>query len=438
MIRPYICSRCSTRRLFTSSARRRLQETPNPTETISVPKSPPPSSGYAQLHSRRLISLYGPDAPSFLQGLTTANILFPPSASSQNSSSKTSSSLANPLSGFYSAFLNAQGRILHDVFIYPAASIASIRESTHDTSSYLVECDASELDSLYSLLKKYKLRAKVNLRRMDPEEWTIWSVWDDTVYSELGPIQGPSEFSSKSSNIYLSASDNRAPGFGYRLLLPYFRHPSGLPRQKEDLTHPLIPTTTEQREVREQTYHLRRILRGIAEGQANEGTTATGGFVKGQSLPLESNLDYMGALDFRKGCYVGQELTIRTYHTGVVRKRILPVILYEGKGTDESEIAEPLALEFKPEEAQEYGGALPNLAADIERIDADGKVKAQGKWLGGIGNVGLALCRLSAMTGEASQGQTFKVTNQAGKDFRVKAFVPSWFEEKAEALQLKR
>lgn len=30
-------------------------------------------------------------------------------------------------------------------------------------------------------------------------------------------------------------------------------------------------------------------------------------------------------VDFRKGCYVGQELTVRTYHTGVVRKRILPV-----------------------------------------------------------------------------------------------------------------
>lgn len=33
------------------------------------------------------------------------------------------------------------------------------------------------------------------------------------------------------------------------------------------------------------------------------------------------------AVDFRKGCYVGQELTVRTYHTGVVRKRILPVAL---------------------------------------------------------------------------------------------------------------
>jgi folate-binding Fe-S cluster repair protein YgfZ len=32
-------------------------------------------------------------------------------------------------------------------------------------------------------------------------------------------------------------------------------------------------------------------------------------------------------VDFHKGCYVGQELTVRTYHTGTVRKRILPVLI---------------------------------------------------------------------------------------------------------------
>ena len=35
-------------------------------------------------------------------------------------------------------------------------------------------------------------------------------------------------------------------------------------------------------------------------------------------------------MDFRKGCYVGQELTVRTYHTGVTRKRILPIRVADG------------------------------------------------------------------------------------------------------------
>jgi folate-binding protein YgfZ len=46
------------------------------------------------------------------------------------------------------------------------------------------------------------------------------------------------------------------------------------------------------------------------------------------SIVFSSSLaQHMFAVDFRKGCYVGQELTVRTYHTGVIRKRILPVEL---------------------------------------------------------------------------------------------------------------
>ena len=28
---------------------------------------------------------------------------------------------------------------------------------------------------------------------------------------------------------------------------------------------------------------------------------------------------------FHKGCYIGQELTARTHHTGVIRKRVMPI-----------------------------------------------------------------------------------------------------------------
>lgn len=49
-------------------------------------------------------------------------------------------------------------------------------------------------------------------------------------------------------------------------------------------------------------------------------------------------------VDFRKGCYVGQELTVRTYHTGVIRKRILPVIL----STTSTTAGPPLHTVIKP------------------------------------------------------------------------------------------
>lgn len=66
-------------------------------------------------------------------------------------------------------------------------------------------------------------------------------------------------------------------------------------------------------------YDLRRMLLGVPEGSTE--------IASGSALPLESCMDYMGGIDFRKGCYVGQELTVRTYHTGQTRKRIMPIRL---------------------------------------------------------------------------------------------------------------
>src|SRR5690606_34871018 len=76
----------------------------------------------------------------------------------------------------------------------------------------------------------------------------------------------------------------------------------------------------------ESTYHLCRYVLGLAEGQSE--------ILRDSALPHESNLDLLGGVDFRKGCYVGQELTIRTEHRGVVRKRILPAVLYSASSSD--------------------------------------------------------------------------------------------------------
>ncbi len=45
-----------------------------------------------------------------------------------------------------------------------------------------------------------------------------------------------------------------------------------------------------------------------------------------ESFPLEFGMDFLNAISFDKGCYVGQELTARTKHRGVVRKKIYKII----------------------------------------------------------------------------------------------------------------
>src|SRR5262249_24102922 len=52
--------------------------------------------------------------------------------------------------------------------------------------------------------------------------------------------------------------------------------------------------------------------------------------------PLEANFETLHGVDFKKGCYVGQEITARMKHKGGLRKRVLPVTgagMLPGTGT---------------------------------------------------------------------------------------------------------
>ncbi|CZT41071.1 related to Putative transferase CAF17, mitochondrial [Rhynchosporium secalis] len=384
---PYIYNSCllcavpshkfATHRTF-SRAR-----TPNP--------PPPPPAGYANLSSRRLIALTGPDSTHYLQGVITSNV---PSSPSPNART----------TGFYAAFLNAQGRLLNDVFIYPYTDPG---KEAGRGEGWLIEVDAKEVTVLAKHIKRYKLRAKFEVRVLEVGERGVWSVWEDgrgregwTAHS-LGGGAGD-EGKDGGSRGVIGCPDKRAPGMGRRLLLPG--------TQKPDV---------EMEETSEDVYRVRRYLKGVAEGQDE--------LVREQALPQESNVDFMGGIDYKKGCYVGQELTIRTHHRGVVRKRILPVVLYG------MEDAEPTALEYDNGKLLGVEG-IPR-ETGIGRFEKRGR--SAGKFLCGVGNVGLGLCRLETMTdvlvqGEAGgykEGDEFKVEweqDGEGRALKIKAFVPPW------------
>ncbi|MCJ1275070.1 ccr4 associated factor [Puttea exsequens] len=384
----YVCHRCLS------------------TYQFDPPSSPPSRTGSAFLASRRLLFLYGHDAPRFLQGLTTQNI---PAAVAQSKHG-----------GFYSAMLNASGRVLHDIFIYPTNHSRWHRKllGKHGDDSdpgLLIEVDAAEIEGLERHLKRFRLRAKVGIRAVEEGQLGIWSVWGRGSGSESADTHSSKSLSSEED---IGCKDARAPGMGHRVVLPPDVWPQG-PSDEFEL----------------RSYTLRRLMMGVAEGQ--------GEISKESALPQESNIDYMGGIDFRKGCYVGQELTIRTHHTGVVRKRILPVQLYSA------------ASDSKPPETLAYDQGtdliLPPQGANISRVGRKGR--SAGKWLSGIGNVGLALCRLevmtdTALTGEGSQWSPeheFKIAWEPDPDsgggageIKVKAFVPGWHKERAENQKLRR
>lgn len=91
--------------------------------------------------------------------------------------------------------------------------------------------------------------------------------------------------------------------------------------------------------------------------------------IQDKSFPLEFGLDYLGAISFTKGCYVGQELTARTKHRGVVRKK-----LYIIKASFDLSLVE-------------YGAELISEGKKI------------GSFCSGIGTIGKALIRVEDYSG---------------------------------------
>jgi len=66
-------------------------------------------------------------------------------------------------------------------------------------------------------------------------------------------------------------------------------------------------------------YHFLRTIAGLPEGPAE--------IPQDKAITFESNMDVLGGIHFDKGCYIGQEPIARVHFTGMVRKRLVPVIL---------------------------------------------------------------------------------------------------------------
>lgn len=362
---------------------------------------------YTLLPSRSLIEVNpnADDARTFIHGLVTADTKY----------------LHYTSSSYYTAFLNAAGRVLDDVFIYPPPSnfepgTGSLR-SQDEPRQYLIEVDTQRAIALIKHLKKHKLRRKLDFRKLDQEEGPVYSIWTDEVnldpFTSLKPMLEP---------MRCWKLDQR-PNMGARCIL----------RPEAEMEYYFGPPNASFED-----YKIHRMVNGIAEGSAE--------IIPGTALPQESNIDLFGGIDFRKGCYLGQELTIRTHHTGVVRKRILPVQLY-GKDAPMPRGSE------QPQYESTTDIGLPPPGSDIVKVSGH-KGRSVGKWLGGVGNIGLALCRLEMVTdirlteesAPYDPNQEFKVVwngneeNEPTKEVKIKAFVPRWMrygiEEKLKNLRL--
>jgi len=244
----------------------------------------------AHLTHRSLIRVEGAESAVFLQGLVTndVNLLV----------DKESSSL-------YCMFLNTGGRILFDSIICPG----------YQPNEFILEVDSSLVKAVVKHLNMYKVRRKLLIESISDS--SVYAVYNEDLTSVNRSSDQPTTRSSEIGSTFCDGGKHAS-------FLPPVIQPDVLchPDPRLDLLgyrylniNAKAPETGY--EVSVDVYNEHRYKLGVPEGKLE--------IIPTKALPLEHNMDYLHGVSFHKGCYIGQELTARTHHTGVIRKRILPV-----------------------------------------------------------------------------------------------------------------
>ena len=173
----------------------------------------------------------------------------------------------------YACLLSPQGKYLYDFFIFPWQN------------TLFLDCHAEKCSELIRKLTMYKLRSKVTLEDMGARY---------SVFSVTTPVSIPNT---------ILLDDPRSPGLGKRLI-----------GEKSALIAALTANGLSEDP---QAYECLRLSLGIPEGEKD--------LIQDKSYPLEFGFDKLHAIDYKKGCYVGQEVTARTTYRGVVRKHIYKI-----------------------------------------------------------------------------------------------------------------
>ena len=297
--------------------------------------------------ARRILSVKGRGATAYLQGLVTCDLLTQPPKPRDEydvdqavaKASKAAEAKEKEDSGTSSAngdegpiepvvpvsftdrmraacFLDHRGRILTDALLWKRPTGKSNETSTtkeevdkidpNQPAEYLIDVPGDAADQLLSHLNQYKLRrSKVKIADRSDD------VSVHAVYGTLNAEGTPPG--------YVAAIDPRHPSLGMRVLSMSNNDgnddesstPESRRKQFETMMSGYFPPANG-------TYSVIRKLAGVAEGSELTGKTA-----------LECNQEFLNAVSFAKGCYLGQELTARSQHTGSIRKRIMPLIVVD-------------------------------------------------------------------------------------------------------------
>lgn len=176
----------------------------------------------------------------------------------------------------YALMLTPQGKYLFDFFIIK-----------HD-GGYLIDCAAEQIEKIIKKLSMYKLKSDVKIIDIS-KQYEIFAVIEGDV-----------------SNDMISYQDPRNEKMGRRVVI--------------DIIRSSVYQEMVGRELESESYSIYNHLRislaipcGIDDMEPEK------------SFPHEFNMDNLNAIDYKKGCYVGQEVTARVHYKGTLRKTIYKI-----------------------------------------------------------------------------------------------------------------
>jgi folate-binding protein YgfZ len=172
----------------------------------------------------------------------------------------------------WAALLTPQGKILFDFLM------------TATPDGILLDVKREKIPELVKRLSMYKLRAKVEIADAS-DAFGVVALFGGVVAE--------------------GAQDSRHPDMGARLVAPAANIPA------------LMLTFGGDEGLA--AYDAHRIALGVPEGGVD--------FVYGDAFPHEADMDQLNGVDFKKGCFVGQEVVARMQYRGLTRNRVTKVFL---------------------------------------------------------------------------------------------------------------
>ena len=237
------------------------------------------------LEDRAIIYINGLDAKDFLQNLISNDI----NRVTDNSSC-------------FASLLTPQGKFLYEFIVLK------------HKSGYFIDCEKSQSEKIYKQLSLYKIRSKVEILNLS-NEFVVASFG----YEKYLSIDGSKDilgftFKYREDPIIL---DPRNKNLGARLIINLEKLYLSL--KKLDL-----------KDDRVENYYFQSHKLGIVPKSLNK--------LQNKLFGIECNFEELNGIDFKKGCYVGQENTARIRLKNKLSKRLLPIELINGKLSEDEKI----------------------------------------------------------------------------------------------------